>query len=51
MRRLLVREVRVIVVNPQAPARTFFKAALITQDRQPGIFYGSHPVEMLECLP
>ena len=47
----LFSEVRVIVVNPQTPTRTFCNTALIAQDCQPRIFYGSHRREMLKNGP
>ena len=48
---LLFSEVRVIVVNPQTPTRTFVNTDLISQDSQPSIFHGSHRVEMLKSVP
>jgi len=48
---LLFSEVRVIVVNPQTPTWTVVNTDLIAQHSQPGIFHGSHRVEMLKSLP
>ena len=39
---------RMVVINPETPTGVFFKASLIAQDREAGIFYGSDLVKVLK---
>ena len=45
---LLVSKMRMIVINPETPTGVFFKAGLIAQDCEAGIFDGSDLVEVLK---